>query len=1302
MIRELQHSIWRGWLTHASQRKLRSLRTQGLPLVQRHIEQLRGTRDREVIQKLAELRKSTIATRRQQEKEEKQQRALGIAAASLPLIARPTERQVAFETLALGCVLMNRTLGVWPHPNQILASLALAEGCIIQLDTGEGKTFVGALRVLLDYVFGLRSTVVVPNAYLAWRDSTQLKDFYEAGGLRCGCADGEMGLERNPGAYLLEVCYVSLERLMFDYVSRVSCHSVEDWVDFQLESVVIDEIDAILLDSGSFAHSVALPLDATVFREADSVAQEMVPGDHFEKPVTITSKGLLWLDRIVSQFPSLVRLVAPLYHFHVRCALCAHHHLKLDVDYLLVGNRIVAVDETTGRPVPNRSFGIGYHQALEQRHGVPLSSARDFIYSVQPTSVLAEARHICGMSGSTAAERVTFRKVFGLPVLVVPPNRPTQRRLLPMRLFGSRKSQLGAAAQQAADYSVAGRPVLVCTQTIQDSEEIVRALRGLGRAAKLINAKNAFEEAGVMRFAGDAGTITVAARMAGRGVDIVVDDAGTRSGGLAVIGIGHFIFRRLDEQLAGRTGRQGAGGDVQFFVSMDDETWQHVPKRLRGFIASIEGELPNVPFNLPHAIRTQQARQRDLALFGLWSRVQRDEILSAARLEYEQLRREILTLASTEPIVRQEIKNLLQIAANDPKHWVWTTSGLDTGQPGEYLTVAEAALHEVYQERKVAAGPAGDVRERAILRTALDFQWALLYKDWGRHCSLSNDFRVGLFHDYRFLAERLSFLRSEFAEHAVWYLLAIDSDKILESCFFWRGTMIPVNYRQENESPPETDEAGAAATGTATTTVAAGGGEAGSLLEEGVVPSSENQAPKADPFGGVPVPARQRIAESPHAPSPPLAKDALPSKPPNPAGMDNHSARSQLDLRNRRLLRWSAVGSAAVSIVLGTIGTYFLVRISPENAPWLTPTQISSAASLLKGLLAILGAPLASSTVVFSVCVLSAILLERLTGRGRLFLPVCVLGVVAACRQWSDLPAAAGWSAVALVIAAILWRNGWRFQDTVSAVVVLTVLPAALATERSMALLLVALAVTVAIVAISAFSRFDLGMAGGWEESDGSVNFARRRYIVFCIDDGWPLLAGWVWASLALGNWRLLRVELHPTTTFYLWLGGFIAGTLWIGLRRSRVRFVPESYRREAWQVNGTLERGGQVAPAESIARATRRRTVVSWLLVGTSIALGGFLTSSQPAAIWWLLSFMLGAFAFARVVQVFVTRYFALREPDFDSALLPPGERTGVWQTLNRLVRHNGGWSFWLTALLLFLIGMLQSFLQLLSRTTL
>jgi preprotein translocase subunit SecA len=1206
----------------------------------------------------------------------------------LSLLSSGADYQAACEGLALAMVMMERTTGNRMHPNQIAAALALAEGRVIQLDTGEGKTFVGALRAFLDHLWGLRTTIVAPNDYLSRRDAAWLKDFYHTCGMRSACADGEVGAGPEPGAYQEDVCYVSLPRLMFDHLARVTCNTIKGWIDYRLQSVVIDEVDAVLLDSGTFGNPVYLPAQAEVYQEAYLLATGLTPDVHYQVSprVQLTSEGLSALEHRRSSYPHLAALGSPACLFHVRCALNARHAYRRDIDYIVEDGRIISIDQGTGRPEPNRELGLGIQQAVETQEGVTLSLPKSFVYEIHPASVLGRATYLSGMSGSAASERIVFRKLYGMSVTVIPPNRPTRRRVWPDELHASRVSQLERVIQLAAQYHHCGRPVLLGTQSIRDAEELASQLAQQGLPVQLITAKNHVDEAAIMRRADRVGAVTVAARMAGRGVDILPDDEAEDAGGLAVINVGRFRVRRLDEQMSGRTGRQGAGGDVHFVLCLDDEIFRYAAARrkklLRNLAGSVEEGLDLR--SISWSIRFLQSSYRDQSYAALRDQLHSERILSPIRDEYEDQRHVILGHVLLKPFIELQIERALSSADTKLLEWLLGTAGrTPTARSGlgtKELAAAGRALLEEYETRRLAAGHSAESRERLILLKCLDFQWAMLYLDWSRHLTLGDASRSPLADDPRFIGRRINLIHREFPEQAAFYLLNIDEEDVLQLCYYWRGIMLPTSsWLTEREQEDAT-----------------------ALLTEVSVPIEQ-----LHPL--------DELDQAPASDRGPLPAGTIPPRPLPALGSDSPLP----ELERLRVVfpfwaRWRAVATSTLYMALGGLLLWWLW---PGRRP-AAPSWVSDPAGVARSVprylwdelsrLLLLGA--SSRSLGLLICLILTLLLYASPAvRARRAANLLVLpGAIAAALlsdPWAGQPFASHLGAFAWP-AAICIATAWLlgscgvsvFQALACGSALLWLLggpwpPAGLGARPWVVALI---AGSFAVASLATGRRFFVEQFRGWDHTTDTQGIVKHAILIAPLDDVVPLLLAWLWAGAlwtVVGSAFSRLAWSVPSVAAGIGIQiAFALVALRLAGRRVAWRHDAQSYFAVEWHWNGTISDGRRNLDGTTLARRVKRRDLLGW--AGTLTATSIFAFVAWPDAPPLGRAFALTCagivgLGFGQALRHLACRYMGwFRESDLRSLTSAIGSpQISARKRIQSALGSIGGWPYWGTLSLVVLL---------------
>ncbi len=487
-----------------------------------------------------------------------------------------TKDQVRCEAFAVVREVAARTVGMRPFDVQILGAIALDEHRIAEMATGEGKTLVATLPAYLNALVG-KVHVVTVNDYLARRDREWMGPIYEFLGLSVGLLQEGMEIEERKVAYAADITYGTNNQFGFDYLRDNMVLSIDQKVQGQLDYAIIDEIDNILIDeartpliiSGSTAQSIDR------YRKFASLARRFKEGVDFEineetRRLTLADSGI----RKAEQTLSVENLFAPentdTLH-HLETALRALHLFEKERDYIVKEGRVMIVDEFTGRLMPDRRYSDGLHQALEAKEGMMVQRESQTLAQITLQHYFQLYKCICGMTGTAKTEEDEFKQIYGLPVLVIPTNRPLIRDARPDVIFRTIKAKFEAIVEGVERLHELGRPVLIGTNSIEKSERISALLKERDLPHHVLNAKYHEQEAEIIKDAGQRGAITVATNMAGRGTDIKLGEKIAEFGGLDVIGVQRHESRRIDNQLLGRAGRQGDPGSSQFFLSLEDD-----------------------------------------------------------------------------------------------------------------------------------------------------------------------------------------------------------------------------------------------------------------------------------------------------------------------------------------------------------------------------------------------------------------------------------------------------------------------------------------------------------------------------------------------------------------------------------------------------------------------------------------------------------------------------------------------------------------------------------------------------------
>jgi len=478
------------------------------------------------------------------------------------------------EVIAACAVVASRVLGVQMFDVQLRGALALASGRIAEMQTGEGKTLAAVPAVVWYARPGRGVHVLTANDYLARRDAAWMEEIYRWVGLSVGAIEQRTTRDERRAAYALDVTYATANEVGFDYLrDQLALHSHEQ-VLRPFTAAVIDEADSILIDEARIPLVIAGGTAGAsgVATAADHAVGRLQPHLHFTieqagRSVLLTPAGVAEIERgflcgSLYDERNLPVMAA------VQEALHAHVLLRRDVDYVVNGDAILSVDELKGRIVPERRWPAGLQTALEVKERVSPKKQGKILGSITIENLVGLYPEVCGMTGTAATQANEFREIYGLDVEVIPTNRPVLRVDHPDQLFPGARDKERAAVEEIQRTHATGRPVLVGTSSVEESERVSRLLGHIPHT--VLNARNEEAEAAIIARAGEQGAVTISTNMAGRGVDIKLEARASELGGLHVIGTNRHESRRIDHQLRGRAGRQGDPGSSQFFVSSED------------------------------------------------------------------------------------------------------------------------------------------------------------------------------------------------------------------------------------------------------------------------------------------------------------------------------------------------------------------------------------------------------------------------------------------------------------------------------------------------------------------------------------------------------------------------------------------------------------------------------------------------------------------------------------------------------------------------------------------------------------
>ena len=512
-----------------------------------------------------------------------------------------------------------RALGLRHFDVQLIGGMAIHQGKIAEMGTGEGKTLMATLAAYLNTLGGKSVHVVTVNDYLAKRDAEWMAPVYRALGLTIGVVIPKLSYVEKKDAYAKDIIYATNNELGFDYLRNKMAYSLEECTQKELSFAIIDEVDSILIDEARTPLIISGPTDdsSDLYLKIDKIVPKLTqqkekdgPGDYYidekTRQVFLTEEGHHQAESILSQTALLAPNSKNLYDpanlsllHHLNASLRAHAVYKKDVDYLIQDDKVVIVDEHTGRTMQGRRWSEGLHQAIEAKEGVSIQSENQTLASITFQNFFRLYDKLSGMTGTADTEAYEFHQIYGLEVVVIPTNRPCQRQDNVDMIYLTKSEKFGAIIDEIKDCIQNQRPTLVGTASIETSEYLSNLLQKQNIKHQVLNAKYHSKEAEIIAEAGRAGAITIATNMAGRGTDIVLggsleaelkkfpnasleeiqdikkewqkrhDDI-VAKGGLHILGTERHESRRIDNQLRGRAGRQGDPGSSRFYLSLED------------------------------------------------------------------------------------------------------------------------------------------------------------------------------------------------------------------------------------------------------------------------------------------------------------------------------------------------------------------------------------------------------------------------------------------------------------------------------------------------------------------------------------------------------------------------------------------------------------------------------------------------------------------------------------------------------------------------------------------------------------
>lgn len=487
-------------------------------------------------------------------------------------------------TFALAREAARRVIGQTAYDCQIYAGIAMYEGKLAEMYTGEGKTLAAVMPATLMALSGQRVHILTFNDYLVARDCDEMGPIFEFLGLSVGCVIADTPREERAELYKRDILYITVKECGFDYLRDFLATTEDELVQSRFNCAIVDEADSLLIDEARVPLVIAgdVPYNDTLPKKCAKLAKKMEEGLHFKvdgftKNISITERGIIMLERLLG----IENLFDPDNMETLECitdALKAEHTLQLDKDYIVRDGKLLIVDEFTGRVVENRHYPDGLQAAVEHKEGLATISSGMVLSQITIQYFMQMYTRMAGMTGTAVTSADEFMNLYGLNIITIPPNKPLNRKDREDSVYTTKDAKMRAVITEVINLHSSQRPILIGTQTIEESEWLAAELKRSGVYCNVLNAKSDADEARVIARAGQLGAVTVSTNMAGRGVDIKLGGPDGRHaekvaqlGGLFVIGTCHYESRRIDNQLRGRAGRQGNPGETHFFVSFEDE-----------------------------------------------------------------------------------------------------------------------------------------------------------------------------------------------------------------------------------------------------------------------------------------------------------------------------------------------------------------------------------------------------------------------------------------------------------------------------------------------------------------------------------------------------------------------------------------------------------------------------------------------------------------------------------------------------------------------------------------------------------
>jgi preprotein translocase subunit SecA len=662
----------------------------------------------------------------------------------------------AFATVREASV---RVLGMRHYDVQLIGGMVLHSGRIAEMKTGEGKTLVATLPAYLNALTGRGVHVITVNDYLAKRDTEWMGQIYQYLGLSVGTIQHGLDDRQRKESYGADITYGTNNEFGFDYLRDNMKFDGRSLVQRDLHFAIVDEVDSILIDEARTPLIISGPAEKStqLYYQVNGIVPKFKAEvdykiDEKARSAALTEEGVAHAEQMLGvenlYDPGNIELL-----HHTNQALKAHTLFKRDVDYIVKDGEVIIVDEFTGRLMPGRRYSEGLHQALEAKENVKIENENQTLATITFQNYFRMYDKLAGMTGTADTEAAEFKKIYNLDVSVIPTNMPMIRKDFPDVIYKTRREKFNAAIEEIKELHRTGQPVLVGTVSIDISEQLAGKLKKQGIPHEVLNAKNHEKEAEIISMAGQKGAVTISTNMAGRGTDIVLGEGVTELGGLHILGTERHESRRIDNQLRGRSGRQGDPGSSRFYLALEDDLLRIFGgERITGIMERLgmeEGE--PIEHNLiSRAIENAQSKVEAHNFDIRKHLLEYDDVMNQQREVIYKQRRDLLTgvdLKSTiEDIMMESAEEIAAKFADErtlPEEWEWdavsdavfqqfnfrlakmdknTLDGLN--EEGLAQEIYDQA-HVLYEEKAAMLGGGDDFRqlERMIMLQTVDNLW---------------------------------------------------------------------------------------------------------------------------------------------------------------------------------------------------------------------------------------------------------------------------------------------------------------------------------------------------------------------------------------------------------------------------------------------------------------------------------------------------------------------------------------------------------------------------------------------------